>query len=152
MTNNKCMWNVGVDSDHWANCGEPGTVFRKGMGYCARHDPVANAGKPKPLKPPPEPGTPEEIAAALILGGWYQISYRYRTVARLPDGMTGIKALEQVDHIRNPEWARRLGEQSAGDHWLRCYATGDRKKSVDRETFIAFRRLGGGTYLDKGPY
>jgi hypothetical protein len=95
----------------------------------------------------------EHFAAAkeIIADGWYQVSRRFRTVARLPDGMTGIEALARDARKSygrdSEEWANMLGERSAGDHWLRCFA--DKKgcwKELDQPTFDAFRKLGGRTY------
>lgn len=106
-------------------------------------------------------GTPVEVteehlesARQLIAEGWHQVSRAYRTLARLPDGKTGVEALIDAElrskhpHFRLREWAEGLGERSAGNHYLRCYAKQDLNWcELDVPTFVAFRKLGGGTYL-----
>lgn len=89
-----------------------------------------------------------DTAQELIDEGWYQVSRRWRTVARLPDGKTGVQALTEAETRRDAEkWAKMLGEGSAGDHFLRCHANKDGLwKELDVPTFAAFRKLGGDTY------
>jgi hypothetical protein len=94
-------------------------------------------------------------AAQDLIGVWFQISRKYRMVARLPAEKTGIEALiEAARRTGYPprkdleDWARGLGEGSAGDHYLCCYAPQKEEdwKELDIPTFQAFRRLGGTTY------
>jgi hypothetical protein len=102
-----------------------------------------------------------EEARRLIDEGWHQVSRAYRGVARLPEGMTGTEALIDAErrsdhpHPNLETWATRMGEAHAGEHYLRCYAGRDgHSRDLDIPTFAAFRKLGGGTYLqwayDKG--
>ncbi len=88
---------------------------------------------------------------------WYQVSRNARMVARLPEGQTGIEALidaQRASPVRSDYalWARRMGEGSAGDYYLRCHALRDRPelhKELTREEFAAFRKAGGETYMTK---
>ncbi len=84
-------------------------------------------------------------AQRLINARYYQISSAHRTVARLPEGLTGRQALAAASG--DPEWAGQLGERAAGDYYLRCY--GKDTLTLDAPTFIEFRRLGGSTYSPK---
>jgi hypothetical protein len=83
-----------------------------------------------------------EQARALIRAGYYQVSRKWRSIAKLPEGKTGIEALTEVSG--RPEWAAALGEGRAGDHYLRCYAK--KQRELPLELFIAFRRWGGCCY------
>jgi hypothetical protein len=74
---------------------------------------------------------------------WFQVSGKYRTVAKLPDGMTGVEALIGVKY-REDSWAENMGEGHAGDHYLRCY--GKEKKELSREDWVDFKSRGGTTY------
>lgn len=75
---------------------------------------------------------------------WFQISGKFRVAARLPEGMTGIEALKTLN-IREPEWAERMGEEHAGDHYLRC--SGQQAKELTQDEWTAFKAAGGTTYL-----
>ena len=95
----------------------------------------------------------KEQAKKLIEEGWYQVSRKYRTLARLPKGETGIQALARAaTKSRNiardtREWAIMLGERSAGDHYLRVYAQEEGNwQEVSPTVFDWFRKLGGNTY------
>lgn len=57
-------------------------------------------------------------AKELVAAGYFQISRKYREVARLPEGVTGIQALQR--HWREPV---KLSERDATDQYLRVYAT-----------------------------
>ncbi len=83
-----------------------------------------------------------EALARSLVGVYFQTSIKHRTVGKLPDGMTGIVALAKASKRR--KWAELLGERSAGDHFLRVYGT--ETLTLDIETWIAYKRLGGGTY------
>ena len=98
----------------------------------------------------------EKEAQALIDAGWYQTSRRWRMIARLPEGKTGIEALieARLKHItvrrdywisETKRWANMLGEESSAEQFRRCYAheTPGLHRTLDKETFDAFRRLGG---------
>ncbi len=91
----------------------------------------------------------EDIAFVekIIREGYYQVSGKYRTVCKLPEGKTGIEALAEASG--KPEWAALLGETGAGDQYLRCYALN--RKPEDRlelsiGQWAAFKKLGGGSY------
>lgn len=98
------------------------------------------------------------------MNSWYQVSRRYRTIARLPEGKTGIQALIdaadastdasdymdeemkawwRTEHVR---WANMLGEHCAGDHFLRVFADGDLVKTLSRDEWKEFLAQGGTTY------
>ena len=51
---------------------------------------------------------------------WYQVSHRFRMVARLPDGKTGVQALIEAE-----------------------------VRTLNPEEWSAFRKAGGGTYEEK---
>ena len=98
---------------------------------------------------------PEHIESArqLIEEGWYQVSRKYRTLARLPDGMTGVEALihgcrKTGYPNRDPvAWAEGMGNAHAGGYYLRRQAQQDLNWcELDIPTFAAFRKLGGTTY------
>lgn len=73
-------------------------------------------------------------AQELVAQGYYQVSRRYRLVARLPPGYTGRKALRE----KNPKLASEMSEAHCRDHFLRVYAE---HLELDAETFVAFRVL-----------
>ena len=77
---------------------------------------------------------------------WYSVSNKYRMVARLPEGKTGKQALAESGGQRcgDQAWIDGMGEASAGDHYLRCYAP---TVELSREEWAAFRAAGGTTYL-----
>ena len=90
--------------------------------------------------------TPTEItkrASVLLSSGYYQVSRKFRIVARLPSCTSGIEALAEASGDR--AWAQRLGEVQATDHYLRVYAKDC--LTLDRATFVEFLRLGGGTRM-----
>jgi hypothetical protein len=98
-----------------------------------------------------------ETARCLIEEGWHQVSRRYRSLARLPDGLSGVTALidaelrSEYPHPDLESWAKGLGDTHAGDHYLRCYALRDGNVcELDIPTFAAFRKLGGDTYMAGG--
>lgn len=69
---------------------------------------------------------------------WFQVSGKYRIAARLPEGMTGVEALKTLN-ISEPEWAERMGEGNAGDHYLRC-GNGEQKELTREESGRLSRR------------
>lgn len=97
-------------------------------------------------------------AERLIAEGYYQISNKYRLLAKLPEGKTGIQALEEasLEEYRKtrpsdikpeidaywlshyPTWARGLGEYHAGAHYLTTYAA---PITVSEEVWAEFYRL-----------
>ncbi len=103
--------------------------------------------------------TPRERAEKLIKEGWRQTSRKYRMLACLPDGMTGKEALyearmREIGDVNREYWEKEikrwidiLGENSCADHFRRVYAGRDDSlnMTLDEETFMAFRSLGGGT-------
>jgi len=83
--------------------------------------------------------TPEERARDLVAGGYRQISSKYRTVARMPPGMTGLEALANV----NPRLAQGYldnANELAAQQYLRCYPGVD-KIILTYEEFGAFKRV-----------
>lgn len=102
--------------------------------------------------------TDDEIKQ-LVMDGWHQISAAYRTIARLPEGKTGRQALyeatqkqyiglknEQEWAVQNAAWCRNLGEASATDQYLRCYAEreGGLVRVLTPEEFKRYKKFGGG--------
>lgn len=88
--------------------------------------------------------TPDDTAEAarLVAAGYLSISRKYRTLAVLPPGVTGIRALLGASkHPRNPEWAMGLGERGATSQYLRVYSKDD--IVVSPAVYAEFRRLGG---------
>lgn len=85
--------------------------------------------------------TPGDFAVArdLAAEGWHQVSSNYRLIARLPEGMTGLEALETID----PNLAQDIREQAeahAMRHFLRMYAE---HKELTPEQFRAFKLIHG---------
>jgi len=85
------------------------------------------------------------VARELVDAGWHMVSRRHRTVARLPEGKTGLECLTGV---LNTRWTAEMGEGPAGDMFLRCYTERDthRWRDLSQGEFVAFRRVGGTTY------
>ena len=102
----------------------------------------------------------EERAKELIRQGYKQVSKKYRGVARLPAGKTGVEMLLEMAQARNPvftnvEGTRRDSSTAGGGleatgFFLRVYAPQPPFRDgcyleLDCETFEAFHRLGGET-------
>lgn len=83
----------------------------------------------------------EATARRLVAEGYHQVSRAYREVARLPEGKTGIEALQDVG------WrdAAGMSEWHAADQFRRVYAEGrglTRKLTRSEfEWFKWFKRL-----------
>lgn len=78
----------------------------------------------------------------LIRRGYKQTSSKYRTVACLPEGMTGLQALESY----NPDAYKALmerTEQQAADTFRRVNATGLLQLELTEEEFTEFKKKGG---------
>ena len=95
--------------------------------------------------------TVKELKAnELINNGYYQVSRKYRTLARLPNGMTGKQALLTVAKKIRPwdaeKWVDCLGEGSAGEYYLRCHSSKEDQLEIGESLFRVFRFLGGNTY------
>lgn len=104
--------------------------------------------------------TPEEIAeAATLVGTWFQVSRRYRHVARLPEGSTPKDAIRSVmgKHRGLPEreilpheekWLDAMSDDAAGEFFLRVYARyyENLYMTLSVALFEAFRAVGGDTY------
>lgn len=73
---------------------------------------------------------------------WFQISTRYRLVARFPEGLTGLEALIQASG--RADW--RFDERDAGDQYLRVYAPREDQMRLTAEEWKAFKMNGGSTY------
>ena len=116
--------------------------------------------------PSPSPSDLANLAKAearrLIEGGWYQTSRAHRRLARFPDkykeyAQPGTYALIDYATDYGPEdereaWARRLGEESAGDHFLSTYAPPECRMMVSEIVFAHYRALGGGRYRSTAPW
>ncbi len=78
----------------------------------------------------------------LIDQGHQQTSGTYGHVARLPEGQTGLQALDKHD----PEMAkiiRNRAEQQAARHYRRVIASGKNKVMLSPADLRRFRQLGG---------
>ena len=79
-------------------------------------------------------------ARELVAAGYRQISNKYRMVARLPEGTTGLQALQAVDSEFARDLIRRIEEQAA-DQYRRVHARGaGNVLELDEETFADFKR------------
>ncbi len=109
-------------------------------------DIVRNGGTPGFDPDDPEMRSKVEAEARrLIARGYYQVSRAFLTLAKLPEGLTGVEALGRASG--EPAWAQHLGELGAGDYYLRCYAKETVK--ISPLVFEAFRKLGGGSYMSR---
>ena len=84
---------------------------------------------------------------------WKSVSHKYRTVARLPEGMTGKEAIAwaHAEYAKtspfknplNPNW----DERSCASHFMRCYTCYDFAKhcqaELTRAEWDAFKQAGG---------
>lgn len=92
--------------------------------------------------------TPEqqEEGRRLVAEGWMQTSRKYRSVARVPPGMTAIEALRTVSPREAADLERRL-EQWAADAFRRSHSKDplvtENRLVLDIGTFAAFRKAGG---------
>ena len=87
---------------------------------------------------------------------WFQVSRKYRTVARLPEGMNGNEALvwgikeHGISTRQDIKWAQSLSERDAGDYFLRCHTSYEYAKhllrTLSEAEFNAFKNAGGRTY------
>jgi len=68
-----------------------------------------------------EPRDCRSVAQRLVDEGYKQVSRKYRTVARLPPGMTGLEAMRTVDPAFVEDMMRRLND-AAAEQYLRVYA------------------------------
>lgn len=94
-------------------------------------------------------------------GVWFQVSRRYRTIARLPEGMTPQQALiggmeEHNKHFgdlgvskQDREQVLSMQDHSAASQFLRVYtdfpSTKYLQKELSEEEFQTFRDAGGGS-------
>jgi hypothetical protein len=85
----------------------------------------------------------DALAKKLRAEGFKQTSNKFRHVARLPPGKTGLEALAELE----PEYVRALQqrvEDQAAEHYLRVYAArAGLEQTLDLRTFQAFKRAGG---------
>jgi len=74
---------------------------------------------------------------------WTQVSRRFHTVARLPEGVTAVAALQAADSqgaYKAPYWQR---EEAARNQYLRVHAPkADRRGPAEWELYL---RAGGGS-------
>jgi len=95
-------------------------------------DPITNFLRPYTL--PPNTYDPEV---------WRRISTKSRIIARLPEGLTGLQALQRV----SPETAQELLaqlEQRAANTYRRIYAMRDGNiRYLSPDQWLAFKAAGG---------
>lgn len=73
----------------------------------------------------------------LIDSGFQQISRKYRMLARVPEGMTGVEAMRRA----SPAFVANLEanmERMCADQYMRCYARADEKIELSIEEFTEF--------------
>lgn len=79
----------------------------------------------------------------MVEDGYQQISRKYRLVARLPKGETGLEALKRVD-LRSYLRIMNQAEHSAADTYRRMHAREEGNEiELDEKEFEAFRKAGG---------
>ncbi len=86
--------------------------------------------------------SPEDEARLLVFEGFQQTSGKYRQVARVPRGKSGLEALLEADPKAHARIMQKA-EAVASDHYRRCCAEGDDKRALSPEVFKAFRKAGG---------
>ena len=81
-----------------------------------------------------------EIAEELVRAGWQCMSNKYRIIARLPEGATGLEVLRE----RSPLKFREIMEHTelrAADVYRRMYAPSEgNTQTLDFDMFEAFKR------------
>lgn len=74
-----------------------------------------------------------------------QMSSKYRTLAKLPDGESGVQALQRLDPEGLAELRRRAEEfveNQAKDHYLLIHAANEGNQfNLDLRTFKAFKQM-----------
>lgn len=85
-----------------------------------------------------------EIAEQLVRDGWQSTSNKYRVIARLPEGKTGLEAVREVDPIaykRIMEHAERQAEA----YYRRMLAntSAGTQQTLDESMWRAFKKAGG---------
>lgn len=84
-------------------------------------------------------------ANPFVAAGYQQTSAKYRTIARLPEGMTGIEALKLADQEAYAHLQERL-EREAASTFRRVYAQQlGCQIMLSPEEFVAFKAAGGET-------
>lgn len=86
-----------------------------------------------------------DLMTHLVRDGYMQTSARFRCVARLPEGKTGLEALRDV---APNDYARIMGqaERNAADEFRRIYAERcGLQIQLGPEEFAAFKKAGGQT-------
>lgn len=90
--------------------------------------------------------TIDEKGRELVARGWRQTSRKFRMLAKIPDGMTGMQALREADPRAADELEDRMNRQAA-DTFRRSHICKtlfpECFQEVDQPTFDAFRRAGG---------
>lgn len=89
----------------------------------------------------------DEDLLRLIADGYRQTSAKYRTLARLPPGMSAVDAMVMSDPRSADDWRKR-GEESCGRQWRCVYASSwklhDLEVVLPPADFKAYKKLGGG--------
>ena len=70
--------------------------------------------------------------------GFRQVSRKYRMVARLPEGKTGLEALAEVDPRLAKDMLDRMNN-AAAEQYLRCYAKPPYVLTLSVEEFDEFK-------------
>jgi hypothetical protein len=71
---------------------------------------------------------------ALIVAGFEQVSRKYRTLARLPAGKTGLEALAEVDAALAARFLQNANEHAA-EQYRRCFARHENKVELTIDEF-----------------
>ena len=86
--------------------------------------------------------SPEGRAEVLVMEGWEGTSNKHRTIARMPEGLTGLETLKQFE----PEAYRIImeyAERNASSLYRRVYAREKDKLTLSVEEWVAFKKAGG---------
>jgi hypothetical protein len=146
----KGYWNISADNAICICAMSPGHIDNV-LAWLARHG-LHDTDKAAELRAEQArrasggaPTIPEEAVARareLVAAGYQSISNKYRLVARLPEGKTGLEALAMV----NPDLAAHFLENanlSAARQFMRVYAKEPERLELNAEEFKAFKANGG---------
>lgn len=89
----------------------------------------------------PEQSDIQKKVQGLIDQGYMQVSHKYRSLAKLPEGMTGLEALAKFAPDFHKDLVRRM-EAQARSQFLRVYS---KEESIEltQEEFAVFKKLNG---------
>jgi hypothetical protein len=83
--------------------------------------------------------------AKALVGIYFQVSRKYRSLARLPEGMTGREAMVNADPRGRWSDEKLYTEEDCADQFLRCYTKPSDRIELSPSAFASYLRAGGGT-------